>query len=446
MKRPLQILKESAVWVLFFFAVSPALAEPKPWIGKFTADRIVVASSPENTFQILKRVISQAQDTIYISVYILDNVYIADELERAISERKVKVHLLLEGSPVPKVPEVELYIAKRLTELGAKAYFYDLGEGRAHRRFKYLHNKYAVIDKRWVVVGSANYGSRGHPLDPSYGNREWEVVIEDPAAVKLYLNAFAHDARKRSEWVAYGKSERYRLKDPSFEPERKVRKGSYPLRLKPIEVHDVPALTLFSPDNSLDEKKGMLAYLKKAKRSVWIEQLTLERYWGLKTYNPEPEPSKLIQILYELAEKGVGIRVLLNDDNIFREKEAPMLFEFEDTDSTGFSWIKKDSAQKSKKPPRDNRSTIQELMAEAKKHAWDLKAHLFDHKNCDLRVLHNKGMIVDGELTMIGSLNWGESALKFNREAGILLKSGKVAGYYQKTFEYDWKCSARNTH
>jgi phosphatidylserine/phosphatidylglycerophosphate/cardiolipin synthase-like enzyme len=92
--------------------------------------------------------------------------------------------------------------------------------------------------------------------------------------------------------------------------------------------------------------------------------------------------------------------------------------------------------------PRDNSVTVDYLRKIAKKEGLDLQATLLDYRRCSFASLHNKGMIVDGEVTLVGSLNWGESALKFNREAGLLVRDTTIAGYYTKTFQYDWKCSS----
>ncbi len=52
--------------------------------------------------------------------------------------------------------------------------------------------------------------------------------------------------------------------------------------------------------------------------------------------------------------------------------------------------------------------------------------------------MHNKGVIVDGKVVLISSTNWSPTSLRENREAGVIVESKTVAGYYQDLFLYDW--------
>ena len=52
--------------------------------------------------------------------------------------------------------------------------------------------------------------------------------------------------------------------------------------------------------------------------------------------------------------------------------------------------------------------------------------------------LHNKGMIVDAETVLVGSMNWGSSAMLRNREHGILIMDSDFASIFTSSFENDW--------
>lgn len=423
---------------------SPAI-DP-PWIGHFVAEKVTVASSPDNSFKLIKKFFESAKKSIHISVYQMENDYIADVLEEAL-DRGVTVRILFEGAPVGAFPQAELYIAKRLIKKGAKILFYHDPQGRLDRTFKFFHAKYSIVDGVRVIVGSANYGNKGHPVERSLGNREWTVVIEDAKAAKMFDSAFMHDARLKEEWTKYGSSERYTLKDPNYKPDRDRHAGKYNLNLEPTDVFNVPVQTVFAPDNSLAKKNSILDMLEKAESSVDVEQLNFETYWGAKlvrvarpsggfdTRESPATPSELMERIVKLAKAGRKIRVLLNDDNIFRQPKV-----IEPNPMTEGMWF---DLFADGKPPRDNQATLEYLNKLAHKQNLELEARLLDFKNCGLAVLHNKGMIVDDRITLVGSLNWGESALKYNREAGVLLASTQVAGYYKRAFNYDWACSKR---
>ena len=56
----------------------------------------------------------------------------------------------------------------------------------------------------------------------------------------------------------------------------------------------------------------------------------------------------------------------------------------------------------------------------------------YDNEN---RVTHNKVLIIDKYIIIIGSTNWTYSALRKNHEASVMIKSGSVALAFEGKFE-----------
>lgn len=54
------------------------------------------------------------------------------------------------------------------------------------------------------------------------------------------------------------------------------------------------------------------------------------------------------------------------------------------------------------------------------------------------RTTHNKLLIIDDESVIVGSHNWGSSALTKNNEASVYIKDLKTAEYYRNYFEFLW--------
>ncbi len=52
---------------------------------------------------------------------------------------------------------------------------------------------------------------------------------------------------------------------------------------------------------------------------------------------------------------------------------------------------------------------------------------------------HSKLAIVDGKKVLVGSINWGRSALNTNREAAVIIEDEDVAREFANIFEDDWK-------
>lgn len=54
---------------------------------------------------------------------------------------------------------------------------------------------------------------------------------------------------------------------------------------------------------------------------------------------------------------------------------------------------------------------------------------------------HDKLIIIDDKISIIGSHNWGYSAFERNNEASILVNDERIAEYYKNYFEGIWKNS-----
>ena len=53
--------------------------------------------------------------------------------------------------------------------------------------------------------------------------------------------------------------------------------------------------------------------------------------------------------------------------------------------------------------------------------------------------VHNKGIIVDGRFTVVGSQNWSSDGVEFNRDASVVIDAPEVASYFGTVFDFDWK-------
>jgi len=73
-----------------------------------------------------------------------------------------------------------------------------------------------------------------------------------------------------------------------------------------------------------------------------------------------------------------------------------------------------------------------------------LKTNGFDMSHVRLqKSCHNKGIIVDGEVVLLGSHNWSGDGTVYNRDASLIFHNRDVAQYFQTIFLYDWDNLAR---
>jgi FlaG/FlaF family flagellin (archaellin) len=51
---------------------------------------------------------------------------------------------------------------------------------------------------------------------------------------------------------------------------------------------------------------------------------------------------------------------------------------------------------------------------------------------------HNKGIIVDGRMVLISSINYSDGSITANREAGVIILHEGIAQWYQEIYDFDW--------
>jgi hypothetical protein len=52
--------------------------------------------------------------------------------------------------------------------------------------------------------------------------------------------------------------------------------------------------------------------------------------------------------------------------------------------------------------------------------------------------VHNKGIVVDGQVVMVSSQNWSADGTLRNRDAGLIIRHEEAAAYFQQIFMHDW--------
>jgi len=64
---------------------------------------------------------------------------------------------------------------------------------------------------------------------------------------------------------------------------------------------------------------------------------------------------------------------------------------------------------------------------------WDL-----EHFRYQKTKVHNKGIIVDSKIAVVGSQNWSSDGTQYNRDASLVFASPSIARYFEKVFLFDW--------
>jgi phosphatidylserine/phosphatidylglycerophosphate/cardiolipin synthase-like enzyme len=188
------------------------------------------------------------------------------------------------------------------------------------------------------------------------------------------------------------------------------------------ELSEATSVTpIFSPTTSLE---GLTALLRSARRSIDVEQMNLDAEW-------KKPSSPLVDELLAAARRGVTVRVLLNDDGAFGHPgHAPA------------DQSQSQSGQQTAGPVK-NALTVEVLNRAARAERLPLEARIADLKAMGVTYIHNKGLLVDGDKTLISSINWVWNSVMNNRESAVVLEGEGIFAHYAQVFERDWSASAR---
>jgi phosphatidylserine/phosphatidylglycerophosphate/cardiolipin synthase-like enzyme len=259
------------------------------------------------------------------------------------------------------------------------------------RVFTVCHQKFVVVDRKLLVLESANWANTSIPLrnageQRKKGNREWLVRIDDENVADWYATLFDADWNIPSLGESFGAAAAeaplaaVAVRAPRFAAPR-----DFPVTNFSGRKMTVSPLT--SPDNYFD---SVLPLIRSARKRIWVQQQYIEGAGG-------PSVPRLLDAVAQKQRSGIDVRIIISsrfDENWTASKE-----------------------------------TLQDAKLLNRLRAINLDN--FTH-------CHNKGVIVD-DAVVVSSTNWSENSIQRAREAGILIQSADVAGFLGQVFEDDWK-------
>ena len=330
---------------------------------------------PDEAFFRIMRELSTVDWEICISLYQLNNLSIAAALAHlAMSGRTVKI--LMEGSPVGGVGENVQSLLAALYESGCDLRFIRSADG--YKRYDYLHNKYAVIDRSRVLVTSENW------QDSSLlNNRGWGLSIDSRGLAEQLWYVFQDDFDNRSLDIIDFPT-RFPYVSPMNLPVHNFTMPPF------VGVSVIPAdvSLMLCPDNAYEHLRQTMM---EAKRRIFVQQFYVQGSW-LDSDSP-------LGWMKQATEKDIDIRLML--------------------DSSWFSSSK------------DNEEVIARM---SEVPGIDAKPSPAD---MGFSIVHNKGAVID-DYVLVSSINWVDASFFQNRELGIMVLSEAVASFFAMAFLRDW--------
>jgi phosphatidylserine/phosphatidylglycerophosphate/cardiolipin synthase-like enzyme len=220
-------------------------------------------------------------------------------------------------------------------------------------------------------------------------NRGWGAVVHDAETASTLAAIFEADAgwRDSRPW------EQYRANRTFHEGE--AANGSYPTRLRPRRLRAERVRVVAAPDNA---EGVLLETIRGAEQSVLVQQVSV---------GGRRQP--FLRATLAAARRGVRVRLLLSS-----------------------AWYVED----------DNRRVVEWLNGVAAREGLPLRARLAEPRS-RYGTVHAKGVVVDGDTAVVGSLNWNNHSARENREVAVVLEGEAVGRYYARAFRADWRGGTR---
>jgi phosphatidylserine/phosphatidylglycerophosphate/cardiolipin synthase-like enzyme len=318
-----------------------------------------------------------AERRILIGGYSFASQRVGAALRRA-AARGVEVRILLDDAPAGGISTPQARVLDSLAASGSGVDIEVLGGSYA--RYDFHHPKYAVVDDS-ALVTTENWkpaGTGGH------ASRGWGVVVESARIANGLAAIFRADIgwRDTVSWRKFRQGRTF--------TEETLANESYPTNFEARSVPVESATLLAAPDNA---ERAVLRELDRANESIAVIQASIGS-----------RDLPFVEALLRAAERGVDVRVLLSS-----------------------AWYSEE----------DNEAMAAWLNRRAEAENLSLDARVADPGDRFAKI-HAKGVLVDRETAIVGSLNWNSNSVRENREVALALDGEEIGAYYGRVFDADW--------
>jgi phosphatidylserine/phosphatidylglycerophosphate/cardiolipin synthase-like enzyme len=351
---------------------------------------VVAAASPDASYRLVKAAIEAATATVDLYIYNVSADHLVALLQGCL-DRDVALRIMYDthdtrGEEVAKLQQLAGADVRTAPSSGRR------------RVFTVCHQKFAVVDGKTLLIGSANWAASSIPLVETAGtfkkgNREWLLVLRSPTLAAWFARLF------QADWEIPELAGPDSLLEDALLPDPAAVQVPALLANLPDEVFDlatfpsgppVPMTPIISPQNYFDT---VLALIQGAEHSIDVQQQYIVDGGG-----------STARLLDALAAKSDDVEIRVIVSPAFRKTGG--------TDN----WEKSVAA-------------LAARGLDSKLRAMNLRFYT----HC-----HNKGVIVDRSSVVVSSTNWSDNSIERAREAGVVVESAEIAGYFASIFDFDW--------
>ncbi|MGH9966688.1 MAG: phospholipase D-like domain-containing protein [Pyrinomonadaceae bacterium] len=364
--------------------------DPPPALVDAQVHNITCHVGPDSGWTTLKPFLDGTTTSLTVAMYEFYADHIVDTVTRLGEESGANLNMILQVSSNDKNIEDTLSDSwgNRLEFTRASV----SGPGRVFNNS--YHTKVAVRDSNAFWLSSGNWSPNSQPLiEPgseqtlySKGNREWHVIIEDEPLAKMYEQFIEHDVKQARE---AGAPEAAPIMPDLLIPESMLVPEAAVVQDHPFEArtfatsgNPVRVKPLMSPDNYAPE---IATLIQGAESTLYLQF----------SYIRQPSNEKFDDIITAIADKmndGLDVRVLVGSSQ--NPEHSDLLIG---------------------------------------RRGW--KRSMFRGQRSKV---HNKGILIDGKIAVVGSNNWSSDGTQYNRDTSLVFFSRPIAQYFTEVFMFDW--------
>ncbi len=377
---------------------------------------IICHASPDAGWPQLKKFFGQVETNLTVGLYDFTSQHVLDGLTGAIGSGAAALTLTLDHPT--KNPTADLTDEETVQDLQGTldhrltfAWALERSDPKVNTWIfpTAYHIKVAVRDHKAMWLSSGNWNNSNQPdIDPvadpagsaaiaRKSDRDWHIIVEHAGLSEVYEAFLQHDNDvARNPGPAAPHALAAVAGAPAPEPDltefnaalmagaRTPKKYFAPQRIPAHGTRNIRIQPILTPDNY---HQNVLPLIQSAQTSFYMQT----QYIHPSDKADDQDFADLISAVVELQQAGKDVRIILSQF----EKEG--------------DWLDR------------------------------LQATGMDLASVKIQTaVHNKGIVVDSKVVMLGSQNWSGDGVLRNRDASLIVHDEDAARYYEQIFLHDW--------
>lgn len=370
--------------------------------------------SPDAGFANLKAFLERVESHLTATMYEWEPNHVSDAIEAAIKPGNRTLRMVTQKRGVGEGDATESAVEDMKQRIGDKFSHVWASVRGPHRLIPdSYHIKVASRDGEEFWLSSGNWKDSNQPENPATAsalrkfNREWHAVIKNERLARLfqhYIEFDFHEATRvpleEREAVGVVDIELF-VPDPALGVSlERIPTATYEDELV-LQRERLEIQPLLTPDRDAQGRrifmKAATDMIQRATKSIYVQNQSFSL-----TDENNSEFDHFFSVLKQKQDALDDVRIIFRDAKDYHRA--------------------KDLERQ------------QELIERLKDFGFDVSPKAIRlQSRC-----HTKGIIIDSKEVLLGSQNLTNGGSLFNRDASLLVKSPKVAAFFEKVFLFDW--------